>query len=75
MARAKCKAVMNECGVDHDIFLGPVEQVGQVAQVPVTAPDSVPSAVLVQNKHLAWTEPSLKTKNSRKSGLPGRAVS
>jgi len=52
---------MYQCRIDHRSLLGVVEQVVEVAQMTVTATDSVASAVLVQNEHLTRTEPTLET--------------
>ncbi|TNN84379.1 hypothetical protein EYF80_005372 [Liparis tanakae] len=39
-------------------------QITQVTQMPVTTTNSVPGAVLIQDKHLAWAEPSLHSTNT-----------
>lgn len=50
---------MEEGGVDHGSVLRPLQQVSEVAEMPVTASDSIPGAVLIEHKHLARTEPAL----------------
>lgn len=56
---AEGKAVVEEGGVDHGSVLRPLQQVSEVAEMPVTASDSIPGAVLIEHKHLARTEPAL----------------
>jgi len=67
---AESEAVVEQSGVDHGAVVGPVEQVAEVAQVPVTSPDPVPGAVLVQDKHLARAEPSLETRKGGPESYP-----
>lgn len=59
MTRTKRKRVVNEGGIDHIVLLGAVEEIGEIAQVTVAAANTVTRAVLVQDKHLTRTEPSL----------------
>lgn len=61
MAGAECEGIMHQRGV-HGLLaiLGHVQQVRQVAKVPVTPSDSVPGAVFVQHKHLPGREPTLE---------------
>ena len=54
-------AVMQEGGVDQGVVLRVLHQVPEVAEVAVAAPHTVAGAVLIQHKHLTWTEPSLWT--------------
>lgn len=58
---AESKAVVKKGGVDNGPTLRPLQEVTQVAQVPVTTPHAVPGAVLIQDKHLARAEPTLHT--------------
>ena len=52
-------AEVYEGGVYHLVLLALVQQVLQVAEMPVAAPHPVASAVLVQQEHLARGEPAL----------------
>ena len=52
-------AEVYEGGVDDLVFLALVQEVLQVAEVPVAAPHTVPGAVLVQQEHLTRSEPAL----------------
>lgn len=61
MGGAESKAVVKKGGVDNGPALRPLQEVTQVAQVSVTTPHAVPGAVLIQDKHLAWAEPTLHT--------------
>lgn len=54
-------AVVQQRGVDQHVVLRVVHQVLQVAQVAVAASHAVAGAVLVQDEHLAGTEPTLET--------------
>lgn len=56
---AEGKAVVQEGGVDHGSVLRPLQQVSEVAEMPVAASDSIPGAVLIKHKHLPGTEPAL----------------
>ena len=60
MRGAEGVAVVDEGWVDEVALFRPIEQGGEEAEVPVTAANAVPSAVLVQNKQLARTEPPLQ---------------
>lgn len=53
------EAVVQQGGVDHCAVLRPLQEIAQVTQMPVAASDAVAGAVLVQDKHLAGTEPAL----------------
>lgn len=57
---AEGKAVVDEGGVDHEVLFGSVQQVVEVAEMSEAAAYAVARAVLVQHKHLARTEPSLR---------------
>ena len=59
MGGAEGKAVVQQGGVDHGAVLRPLQQVAQVTQVPVAASHPVAGTVLVHDKHLARTEPTL----------------
>lgn len=54
-------AVVQECGVHQGVVIREIHQVFQVAEVTMTAPHPVSSAVLVQDKHLTGAEPTLQT--------------
>ena len=58
------EAVVDERRVDHGRLFGEVEQVVEIAEMPVTAAHAVARAVLVQHEHLARTEPALHTHQS-----------
>jgi len=64
VTRTKGKTIVNQRGVDHDILLGSIQQVAQVIQVAMAAPNSVPRAVLVNNENLAGAEPALRKTHS-----------
>ena len=72
MRGAECEAVVHEGGVDHDALFGPLQQVTQVCEVAVTPPHPVAGAVLVQDKHLARAEPTLKVTSIRQSFTVGK---
>lgn len=59
MRSAEGIAVMEEGGVHQCIVLREFHQVLQVTEVAMAASHTIPSTVLIQNKHLAWAEPSL----------------
>lgn len=61
MAGAEGEGVVHQ-GRIHSLLaaFGHVQEVREVAEVPVATPDSVPGAVLVQNKDLARGEPTLE---------------
>ena len=61
VAGTVCIAEVYECGVDYLLFLAFIQQILQIAEVSVAAPDSVASTVLVQQEHLAGREPTLTT--------------
>lgn len=63
---AESKAVVKEGGVDDRPALRPLQEVTQVTQVSVTTPHAVPGAVLIQDKHLARAEPSLRRKHKHR---------
>ena len=58
---AEGEAVVEQRRVDHDSGLGAVQQVAQVAHVPVTAAHAVPRTVLIQHEQLARRKPALHT--------------
>ena len=58
---AESEAVMNKGRVNHDSLLRLLQQVMQVAEVPVAATHTVSGAILIQHKNLAGTEPTLQT--------------
>lgn len=53
------EAVVQQGGVNHGSVLCPLQQIAQVTEVSMAAPNAVASAVLIQDKHLTWTEPAL----------------
>ena len=53
------KAVMKQSRVNHHTSFCSVKQITKVAEMPLTATDSIASTVFVQNKHLARREPAL----------------
>ena len=57
---AEGKAVVDEGGVNEDPPLRPLQQVVEVTQVPVAAAHTVACTVLIQDKHLAGAEPTLR---------------
>lgn len=68
MGGAESKAVVKKGGVDNGPALRPLQEVTQVTQVSVTTPHAVPGAVLIQDKHLAWAEPTLHNHTSTEEG-------
>lgn len=52
-------AVMEQGGVDHGAVLRPLQEIAQVTQMSMATTDAVASAVLVHDKHLTGTEPTL----------------
>lgn len=63
---AESITVMQEGGVDQDVVPRVLHQVLEVAEVAVAAPHTVAGAVLIQHKHLTWTEPSLWTQTEER---------
>lgn len=59
MGGTKSKAVVKEGGINNGPAFCPLQKITQVAQMSVTTPNPVPGTVLIQDKHLAWAEPSL----------------
>ncbi len=55
-------AVVEQGRVHQGVVIREIHQVFQVAEVTMTAPHPVSSTVLIQNKHLARAEPTLKHK-------------
>ena len=54
-------AVVKKGGVHQRVVLWVLHQVPQVAEVTMAPSHPVTRAVLVQDKHLSWTEPALHT--------------
>lgn len=59
MGGTERKAVVEESGVNNGPAFCSLQEVPQVTQVSVTTSHSIPGAVLIQDKHLSRTEPSL----------------
>ena len=59
MGGTEGKTVMDESRINEDPFFCSLQQVTQVAQVPMTAPHTIARTVFIQHKHLAWAEPTL----------------
>ena len=53
-------AEVDEGGIYHGLALALLQQVLQVTQVSETSPYTVSGTILVQHKHLAGGEPTLK---------------
>lgn len=66
MGGTKRKAVVKESGVNNGPAFCPFQEIPQVTQVSVTTSHSVPSTVLIQDKHLARTEPALHKPTNRR---------
>lgn len=64
MGSTKSEAVVKKSGVDDGPVLRPLQQIAQVTQMSVTTSNPVPGTVLIQDKHLAWAEPSLHNTNT-----------
>lgn len=60
MAGTEGKAVVYQCGINHEVLLRSVQEIGKVAEVPVAATHAVSRTVLIQHKNLPWAEPPLK---------------
>lgn len=61
MAGAEGETVMHQRGVNRLLgALSHVQQVREVAEMTVAAPDSIPGAVLIEDEHLAGREPTLE---------------
>lgn len=63
---AEGEAVVQQRGVDHGTVLSPLQQIAQVAQVPVAATHTVACAVLVHDKHLTRAEPTLEVRETHR---------
>ena len=51
---------MKQCGVNHHASFCPVQQVTEVAEMSMTAANSISCTVLIQYKHLTWRKPALR---------------
>lgn len=68
---AEGERVVDESGIDHRPPLSAVQEVRQVAEVPVASSDSVPGAVLVQHENLARGKPALSKCHNRERSFQG----
>lgn len=59
MGGTKSKAVVKESGVNNSPTFCSFQKITQVTQMSVTTSNTIPGTVLIQDKHLAWAEPSL----------------
>lgn len=60
VAGTKGKTVMYQSRVNHDVLLGTIQQIIEVAEVSEATANTVPGTILIQHKHLTRTEPALK---------------
>jgi len=60
VASAVCVAEVDQGRVDYNLLLALVQEVGEVAEVAVTTPYSVPGTKLVKNVNLSRSKPALK---------------
>lgn len=64
MGGTESEAVVKKSGVNYSPTFCSFQQITQVTQMSVTSSNPVPGTVLIQDKHLAWTEPSLHNINT-----------
>lgn len=72
MGGTKRKAVVKESGVNNGPAFCPFQEIPQVTQVSVTTSHSVPGTVLIQDKHLARTEPPLHKPTNQTAALKAK---
>jgi len=58
---AEGERVVNESRIDHYSTFSPVQQVGKIPKVAVTASNAVAGTIFIQNKNLTRWEPTLWT--------------
>lgn len=66
MGGTESEAVVQQCWVNHVTCVCSLQQVPKVAQVPVASSHTISSTVLIQNKDLTWTKPTLQAERSKK---------
>lgn len=64
MRSTKCKAVVEQGWINDRTIFWIFNQFIEIAEMAVTAPHPVASAVFIQHEHLTWAKPALKSRKT-----------